>query len=797
MARELSLRGPSVERINEVKPRFKNVVVGEILEIKKHPNADKLSLVKVSVGKNKPILKIVCGAANIKINQKVPVALPGAALPGGFKISKQKVRGETSEGMLCSEKELGISEDNQGIFILSPEAILGMDLAKTLDLEDQIFDAEITTNRPDALGMIGFAREASVITGEKFLYNKKSRITNQESRIKSGKLGKDKKLMVRIEDKKLCPRYLTIVMDSVKVKDSPWWMRKRLMAAGVRSINNIVDITNYVMLEYGQPMHAFDYDKLQFLKHKTQNTKHKFQTKKIIIRHAKNGENIKALDGNSYKLSEKDLVIADAEKLIAVAGVMGGEETAVDENTRTIILESANFDPLSVRKTSRSLNLYSDSSARFEKGLSVELPYPALLRAVELVQDLAGGEIASEIIDQKTKKYQPITVNFNPESAERFLGIKISLSKIKKILTGLGFEIKQVGRSKNLKAIVPYWRDKDIEAEIDLVEEIARIYGYHNLPSKLPAGEIPETKKDWKFHWENEIKNILVGAGMAEVYSYSFISEKLIKDCGLNLNNHLKLLNPLNKDLEYMRCSLISSLLKIAAENQKIKDKFKIFEIANVYFPKRKDKLPDEKLRLTGIFVGNNKEEKMFFEAKGAIELMLKKVGVAKLEFKKPSGKVNFWDQNKTAEIIFNGETLGNVGIIEREILSRLKIKKNVAAFDFDFEKLVQYMTDKKVYSPLPKYPAIELDLSVVLDKKITWREIKEAVEKADKKLIKKLELFDVYEGGKLPGGKKSAAFRITCRADERTLKDKEAEKIQEKVIKILEGNFGGKIRGI
>ena len=788
LARKLSLCGPSVEKVIEKKFDLKNVVVGEILEIKKHPNADNLSLVKVDIGKKK--IEIVCRASNIKVGQKVPVALEGAILPGGFKIEKRKVRGIESRGMLCAQDELGIGGDHNGIFILPKELKIGQDLTKALDLNDYIFDTEITTNRPDVLSIIGFAREVSAITGGKLLIGKNppnpSRIKHGTSFYKRGMENNKKSdiLQIQVQDKKNCPRYMAIVLDNIKVKSSPWWMQKRLLSYGVRPINNIVDITNFVMLEYGQPMHTFDYDKIS--------------GKKIIIRRAKNNEKIIALDDNEYKLNSEMLIIADAKEAIAVAGIMGGKFSAVDSKTKRIVLEAANFNEISIRKTARALNLYSESSTRFEKGLSDQLPLPAMMRAVELVQNLTEANIVSSLIDKGIKKYQQTKIKLSKKNVELFLGVKISSQKIIKILNSLGFEVRS---KENWEFIVnvPFWRDKDVGIEVDLIEEIARIYGYYKLPIELPTGKIPQKEKNWQLYWENKTKEILSGAGMTEVYSYSFISKEFLEKAGIDSKKCLKLLNPLNVDLEYMRPSLIHSLLQVIFQNQKIKDKFEIFELANIYLSKGFNKLPDEKLALCGAIVqGLIKKQKLFYKIKGIVELLFEKIGIDVLTVSyKPLTVGRFWHSTKAAKILIKNQQVGIIGEIHPEILAKFDIDMPVAMFDFDFSRLIKQATTRKTYQPIIKFPPVKLDLAIVIDKKILWNDIQKLIYQTGENFVKRVELFDVYEGRGVSINKKSLAFHITYQSADQTLEDKEVNKIQEKITKVLEKKFEAEVRGV
>jgi len=504
------------------------------------------------------------------------------------------------------------------------------------------------------------------------------------------------------------------------------------------------------------------------------------------------------------------LVIADAQKPIAIAGIMGGEYSSVSEKTKIIILEAATFDPLSIRKTARALNLHSDSSDRFEKGLSTELTEEAIWRAAELISKLAGGKVVGNLIDKRIKKYQPIKVKLNLEEVERYLGVKIPPQKIIKILTSLGFKPfssirlrtksaksrspKKIPQKQIITFTVPYWRDHDIFISEDLIEEIARIYGYHNLPTALPTGEIPIKEKNWELFWEKKIKEILAGAGMTEIYSYSFVSAKLLESCGYKPSDCLKLLNPLSIDLEYMRNSLIPSVLQVVAENQSLKDEFKIFELSRVYFKKERE-LPDEKLKICGALVGQRKDNRLFYEAKGIVELLFKKLGITNYEFRIIKEDLMPWNKPRTAEIIIDHMVAGYLGEPRATVLENFGIKKQVVLFGLDFERLVSLARVDKTYNPLPKFPSIELDLAILVPENVLWEDIRKAILEINNQLIKEVKLFDIFEGGQIPLGQKSLAFRVAYQSNERTLKLEEAKKLEEQILERLGERFGAKLR--
>ncbi len=763
-AKEISLGGPSVDHIIEQKSNFEKVVVGEILELKKHPDADKLSLCRVNIGEE--ILDIVCGAPNIKAGQKVPAVLVGGRV-GEMKINKTKIRGAESSGMLCSQKELGLGDDHAGIYILPDYVKTGLPLEKVMPIADNILDIEITSNRPDTMCVIGIAREAAAIFGEKLKYAEPKPNLKIKTEIK---------LSVAVKELKLCPRYQAIVMNNAKVGASPLWMQQRLLAAGLRPINNLADITNYVLLEFGQPMHVFDYDKLKGAE--------------INVRLAKKGEHILALDGKTYELTKNNLVIADAQNPVAIAGVMGGELSAAKTETKTIVFEAANFDPISVRQTSRLLNLHSESSDLFEKGLSAEGTTPALLRAVELAMELAGAEPASAVLDQKKTAYKTKLISLDKENVRRILGVKIPQEKIKEILNRLGFEAVGLGK---IKVKVPYWRARDVSEEHDLIEEIARVYGYHNLPAKLMTGEIPVGHAaGLEFAWEDSVKDILAGLGFSENYNYSFISEKLIANCGLKIENHIKIANPLSADFEYLRTALAPGILQAVSENAGVYKTIAIFELSKVYLAKENN-LPAEITHL-GIGVKGDSGERVFAEIKGALVSLMEKIHINDYSLAIMNEGATYWQKGKTVEIKLKDETIGYLGIINQEVLRSFGIKGQAGLIELDFEKLVKEAKTSPAFEPIPVYPGIDLDLSMEIDKNATYQAVVKTA-KAVNGLIRAVAFLSVYEGEKIPAGKKALAIRVTYRDDSKTLTLAEAQLIHQQVVGELKRVYNVSVR--
>jgi len=818
VAEKLTMHSFEVENIIYQGEGLDGVVVGEVLEKEKHPDADKLSVVKVKImeegGRTSkvevgpPILEIVCGAPNIDIKQKVLVALAGAELPCGLKIEKRKVRGIYSCGMVCAEDELGLGNIHEGIMVLNNDLEIGTSAKKALGLDDVIFEIDILPNRAhDCLSHLGVAREVSAIMKLKiencsFIENCKLKIENCAD------------LNIKIEDENLCRRYSAVVVNDVEIKDSPNWLKSRLESCGVRPINNIVDITNYVMLALGQPMHAFDYDKI-ISRNKIQDTRNKQKTRynnqiEIIIRCAKKGENILALDDKVYKLDESDLVIADEAGVIAIAGVMGGKDTAVDERTKNIIFELANFQGSGIRKTSQRLKLASESSYRFEREIDPELTIKALEMAVNLAKELANGNVNEEIIDIYPSPVKNREIEFDFSRIEKFVGIKIEKEKVKEILQSLQFGVFENG--EKLKVIIPTFRI-DIEKVNDVIEEISRIYGYENIPELNALIEMKSVVQNKDLEMEKNIKKVFEGMGFAEVYNYSFVGEKDIKGVGSLTNKHFELQNPLSEELKFMRTSLLSGLINNARENLKYKDKFQLFESGRVYLKNDKsriadrlhspehsgtmepaDILPNEKKVLAGIVVDKNKESDLFYRIKGQAEKLLNKLGFDKFSFAEISNIEPFWHKGRSAEILCKNKLLGRIGEIYPGVLNAFGIESRAGYFEFDLENLLVSDSDSKKYKKINRFPEIKLDLSVVFDEGIKWADVEKVFMKIGGTLIKSIKPFDIYRGKGLGENKKSIAFRITYQAEDRTLKDEEVSVVQSKIIKALE-RLGGEVR--
>lgn len=783
-AKRISLSGPSVERTFSRGEGLERIVVGRVLEVKPHPDADKLRVVLTDIGSGKK--DIVCGGANLAPGQHVVVALPAAVgKPGAMvrwhgegepvEIKATKLRGVESYGMICGANEVGLedmfpsSDPLEIVDLGNLDAKSGTPIVEALGLSDTVFDMEVTTNRPDAFGMVGIAREAAAIMEAPFTWKP----AKLPARVKRDRLP----LSVEVKARKLCPRYQAVVMKNVKVGPSPVWLKRRLAAVGFNSINNVVDITNYILLDLASPMHAFDYDTLA--------------GKSIVVREAKKGETLMTLKDEEKELAPGQLVIADRERPVAVAGVMGGRETGVTEKTTTIVFESASFEPVQVRKTSRALNLQSDSQLRYEKGLSVEATEPALARAIELAEQICGAEVASEIFDIRASGYRQLVYDFRPELTEEIIGIAIPHKRMKRILTDLGFRVSGAGKRWNVR--VPYWRDHDIEGERDLVEEVARVYGYGNLPSVMPAGILPETRPDAHLEWEGRVKRILKDWGYTEVMSYSFVSEALMRKEGIDASRALKLLNPLSEELTHMRMSLVGSALSIIEANQDDSAEGSAFELANVYLPRKGD-LPEERARL--LIVDWSRESgggRAVRKVKGTLESLMGRLGHAEnLTF--TSAKGALWHPGRSAKVCVVCPDVGTLGEIHPVVLKRFGVERRVAVADIDLEAVLSVAHERKTYEPIPEFPNAKRDLAFTVPREVAHDDVASAM-RSVAGLIRKVELFDIYENAQLGEGKKSMAYHLEFGARDRTLSAKEVDAFMDDIRGELKSRFGAEIR--
>ncbi len=778
LADELTLSGSHVESIISLDRNIEKVVVGKILTIKKHPDADKLLLLNVDIGSEE--LQIVTGATNIKKGDYVPVALVGAVLPGNIRIKKSKLRGIDSYGMLCSFKELGFDdnvvpkEQRDGILILDKEYPLGKSITEILGLYGEVMEFEVTPNRPDCLSIIGMAREASATFKRTLNYPEiiiKEEVENINDYIES----------IEILDKDLCSRYYSRVIKDVIIEQSPLWLQLRLIEAGLRPVNNIVDITNYVMLEFGEPLHAFDIDKIE--------------DKKIYVRRAEDNEKITTIDNIKRELNSSDLVIADGKEPIGIAGVMGGLNSEVREDTETILIEAANFNKKNIRLTSKRLGLRSEASARFEKGIDTNLAEIACNRVCQLIEEIGAGKVVKDYIDVYEKKEEEISINLKPEKVNRVLGIEITKKEMVHILESLEFKVEE--KENELNIIVPTFR-LDIAEEVDLIEEIGRIYGFHNIENKPFVGLLTRGERPYNKTIENIAKNILVGLGLNEIMTYSFISPKAYDKVNIPKDDYrreyINIMNPLGEDFSSMRTTILPNMMKVLSRNYNygVENAY-AFEIGSVFLPKELPlkELPTEKSVLCVGMYGKNGD---YYIIKEIIDILFEELGILNLKYMREEDNPTF-HPGRTANIVVKDKIVGVVGEIHPDVAENYSIKERVYLAELNFDAIVEHGDLNRKYKPLPKYPAIVRDVAIVLDKDIMVKEIEEVILEYGEGLIEEIKLFDIYEGKQVPEGMKSVAYSIVYRSYERTLKDNEISKIHSNIIKKLEESFNAKLR--
>jgi len=776
LADRLTMTGSKVETIEQKGNDIKNVVVGKILEIEKHPDADKLVVTKVNIGDE--VVQIVTGANNIKVGDIVPIAKDGSELPGDVKIKKGSLRGVDSCGMMCAVTELGLDladypgQIEHGIMILDSkhEQDVGKDIVEVLNLREDILDFEITSNRPDCFSIEGLGRETAATLGEMF--------KNPHKGLETKEVKAENKDFVKvdIEAPDLCYRYIARGLKNVKIGPSPEWMRRRLKACGIRAINNIVDITNYVMLELGQPMHAFDINSIA--------------GKHIIVRRAKEGEVITTLDEQERKLDNSMLVIADAEKPVAVAGVMGGQNSEIEENTTTVVFESAVFKGGNVRLTAKKLGLRTESSGRYEKGLSPENAIRAINRAVELAEQIGAGTANNTIIDVYPAKQEKKTVKFEPEKVNALLGTDISKEEMVKILESLDITLE----GENL--VVPFFRT-DIERTADIAEEVLRIYGYDKLGSTLINAESTIGLKTKKQKIEDNVKEFLVNKGFSEMYSYGFISPSDFEKCNLELNEAtIKLKNPLGEDFSVMRTSMLPTVLQSMSTNYNKKNKnVKLFEIGKIFSDENanivKGEVPTEEPKLAFAIYG---EEADFYKVKGVIENILEIANIQRYQLERETEE-NSMHPGRTAKIMIGKDAICMFGEVHPQVVENYQISEKVYFAVMDVEKLAKYGKENKKYSPIPKYPAVERDIAVIVDEEVEAGQIEKVITRRAKNTLETLELFDIYRSEKLGSNKKSMAYSLIIRAKDKTLTDDEITGTMNGIIADLEKELGANLR--
>ncbi|MBI5561977.1 MAG: phenylalanine--tRNA ligase subunit beta [Deltaproteobacteria bacterium] len=773
-AEALTMSGTEVESVTETGVSAANVVTAEVLTVVKHPNADKLSLCGVRTDKGTH--SIVCGAKNMKPGDKVALAMPGAELPGGIKIKKSRIRGVESEGMMCSEHELGIKDASDGILILPPDTPLGVEIGAILGGRDALLEVSITPNRADLLSIRGVARELSAITGAAF--------KDKEIRVEETGATIDGLVSVSIAEGAPCGRYCARVIKGAVIGQSPAAVKARLEAAGIRSINNVVDVTNYVMLETGQPLHAFDLAKVG--------------GGRINVRLASDGERLETIDGKARVLDPSMLVIADVNGPVALAGVMGGKASEVSDATKDILLEAAWFVPSSVRKTAKKTGLPSESSYRFERGVDIEGARAAIDMAADMIIRLAGGAVAKGVIDVCKEKQSREPVRFRVKRAESLLGTALTGAACLDIFKRLGMDAKDAGEGV-LTATPPSFR-VDLNCETDLIEEIARINGYDNIPPHPPVARLVTPEIPGSARFRTRAAAVLAGAGFSEVVNYSFVSRRMLELAGGG--EPVEILNPLSDELSVMRQSLAPSLLGNLCYNLQRKNAdVRIFEIAPVFQTRPGEKLPEERWKIAGLMHGSRYGEGWnapgdrvdFYDCKGEVERLLGQLGAASAAFN-PKGAPVFLHPGKSASIELNGANAGYIGEAHPGVNARLDLKRPVYIFELDAASIARAASPAH-YSAIPRFPESARDIAFVIGESMPYEEIIRAIERLDAKLIERVSVFDVYYGEGIEPGYRSMALRIIYRSAERTLRYEEVEELHGLVGRELTSRFGAVIR--
>lgn len=769
----MTIAGQKVETYERLDAELRNVVVGRVVSITRHTNSDHMWVCQIDVGAGEPV-QIVTGAQNVHEGDLVPVAQHNSWLPGGVHITKGKLRGEVSNGMLCSLKELGLTLNDfpyaieDGIWILQEDCKPGDDINTVIGNDDTVVDFEITNNRPDCYSILGLAREAAAA------FNKPMR--HHDPVVRGGAAGELSELLeVEVPAEDLCRRYTARMVRNVKIAPSPKWLRQRLRANGVRPINNIVDITNYVMLEYGQPMHAFDYRYVG--------------SGKIIVRRSELGEALTTLDGNVRTLTPGMLVIADETKPIGLAGIMGGENSEIMDDTVDVVFESANFNGTSIRQTALALGMRTEASGKFEKNIDPLLTLPAVDRACELVELLGAGEVMDGVIDVLNDIPEPRTIELEPDRINALLGTDISEADMVEYLRRL--EIPVEGHEIR----VPSWRP-DLVGMADIAEEVGRLFGYNNIPTTTFRGAATEGGYTEAMKLENRAGSLCRSLGYSEILTYSFVSPSIFDQIRLpedsSLRNAMRIQNPLGEDASIMRTVALPSMLAILARNNAYhNDAVKLYELAKVYLPKPGQTLPDEPKHLV---LGTYGEHEDFFKMKGEIEAFLRGMNVPEARYTAEKHDPTF-HPGRCARVSVGGVDLGCFGQIHPLVARSYGIDGEIFAAELNFTALLSLQLPEKTYTPLPKYPAVTRDIAVVCDEAVTVAALSDCIRAAGGKLLRSVELFDIYRGKGIASGSKSAAFRLTLRADDRTLTDADSDGVVSAVLAALEKELNAKLR--
>lgn len=774
----MTLSGTKVEGYEELDADLSKIVVGQIEKIEKHPDADKLIICQVNVGAE--TIQIVTGAPNVHEGDKVPVVLdggrvagghePGSRVKGGIKIKKGKLRGVESCGMMCSIEELGSNRDmypeapEEGIYIFPENTEVGADAVEVLGLHDVVFEYEVTSNRVDCFSVVGIAREAAATFGKEFHPPVVTPTGNDEDA--------SDYIKVTVKNTDLCPRYCARVVKNIKIGPSPEWMQRRLASVGIRPINNLVDITNYVMEEYGQPMHAYDLDTIE--------------DREIIVRTAAKGEKFTTLDGQERQMDESVLMICDGRKSIGIAGIMGGENSMITDDVHTMLFEAACFDGTNIRKSSKKVGLRTDASGKFEKGLDPNNAQAAIDRACQLVEEMGAGEVVGGMVDVYAEKREPVRITFQPDEINVLLGTDISAEDMLGYFEKIGLSYEK----ETNEVIIPTFR-QDLLRTADLAEEVARFFGYDNIPTTLPSGESTMGKLPFKLRVEDIAKEIAEFCGFSQGMTYSFESPKVFDKLQIPEDSELRrvveIMNPLGEDYSIMRTLPLNGMLSSLATNYNRRNKnVRLYELANVYLPKELPlkELPEERMQFTLGMYGDGD----FYSMKGVVEEFLEKAGLHEKESYDPAGNRPYLHPGRQANILYAGNVIGYLGEVHPDVADAYDIGERAYIAVLDMPEVTKYATFDRKYTGIAKYPAVTRDISMVMPKEILAGQVEEVIEAKGGAYLESYALFDVYEGAQIKAGYKSLAYSIVFRAKDKTLEDAEVTEAMERILKTLEG---------
>ncbi|MGE0157042.1 MAG: phenylalanine--tRNA ligase subunit beta [Geobacter sp.] len=777
----LTMLGLEVEGIEQVGGGLDQVVVARVVEKNQHPNADKLSLCKVDNGTE--ILDVVCGAQNFKQGDTVALAQIGAVLPGDFKIKRSKIRGEESCGMLCSEKELHLADESAGIMLLSPDLTLGVPLFDALGLKDTIFEIGLTPNRADCLSVIGIAREIAAKLG--------TTLKHQAMAVPEGSQPASQRVGVTIQDPVGCPRYAARYISGCTIAPSPAWLVNRLQAVGVRSINNVVDITNLVMMELGHPLHAFDYRQVA--------------GGQIVVRKAGEGERFTTLDGQERILTASDVVICDKERAVALAGIMGGLNSEIKDDSRDILLESAFFDPPTIRRTGKRLGLHTESSHRFERGADIGMVPLALDRAATLMAELAGGTVAAGRVDAYPSPKQPVSICFRPQRCNDMIGIQLTSERMAELFRNLAFTVA-TNTDGSLQVGIPSWRI-DIEREIDLIEEICRLNGFDQVPASMPVAAVISDRPSRHQQLQRLVRDHFVAEGMNEIVTFSFIGPDGADKLGLSgddpRRSGIRLCNPLAEEQSVMRTTLLPGLLETASRNMSFRSlDLRLFEMRRIYMPTAGAELPHEPIWATGLISGarfaeswcQQQAEADFFDAKAVLENLFEKLQLDGIRWSAEQPEP-YYHPGKACRILCGTTLIGTLGELHPAVQGRYELERPAYCFELDFEALVRLSGKRRAIVPPSRYPDSVRDLALLAPLELASEQLLSCVSGLRLKELEDVNVFDLYQGQAIPSGQKSIALRLRYRSPERTLTDDEVSALHQKVVDTLAKKLGVALR--